>query len=316
MGVTRVLVTRTRQTPDIEALLADFPDDVEIRFLQSGELLDDRIAGVEVLYGQIDEPALRRADALRWVQHQSTGVDANLYPAFIDSDVILTSLGGAITSTVAEHAVAVLLALARNLHRQRDLMAARQWQAVPPTELAGLTLGILGLGRIGQGVARRAAPFEMRILALDPLPVDCPPEVEACWPLERLPEFLGTVDAVVVCCPSTPQTRHLIGTEQLAQMRPGSYLVNISRGDLIDPDALLESLRGGHLAGAGLDVTEPEPLPADSPLWSEPNLLLTPHSAGYSQNVHTRKIRWFADNLRRYLAGEPLLAVVDKRRGW
>ncbi len=310
------LMAAARPTEETLRLLADVPSEVELRFLPEGEDLADHVEGVEVIYGHVDEEALSRADQLRWVQSHSTGVDSMMYPAFRRSDVILTSLGGALTTVVAEHAVALLLALIRNLHLQRDLQSEKRWQLIVPGELQGATVGILGFGRIGRAVASRLSAFGADIMALDPVPKDRPDHVPRIDGVDWLPEFLAQSGAVVVTCPSTPQTRRMLSHDQFALMPDGSYLVNVSRGDVVDEKALVAAIRSGTLAGAGIDVTDPEPCPQDSPLWTEPNVILTPHSAGWSHRLGERKIGWFARNLRRCVEGRPLLGVVDKERGW
>lgn len=316
MPQVKALITRTQRTAELEPIFADIPPEVDWRFIAPGEALADAVADIEVLYGNIFVEDLPHAKQLRWVQSQQTGVDAMIYPEFVASDIQLTSLGAALSSTVAEHAVALLLAILRRLPQQRDLMVEPKWKAVMPVELPGLTVGILGLGRIGRNIAKRLAPFECRLLAFDPYPGERPAEVERIYSGNELPAFLGACDAVVVTVPSSPTTVGLVDAAAIDAMKDGSYLVNISRGDVVEPRPLLAALRSGKLAGCGLDVTEPEPLPVDDPLWREPNLLITPHTAGFSQNVHTRKIRWFVGNLRRYLKGEPLAGLVDKHHGW
>lgn len=311
-----VLIIKASPTPDTLQALSGLPDCVDLRWVDKSRPVADQLADIEVTYGDVTPSELPSAPQLKWVQSQSTGVDAMIYPAFQQSDILLTSLGGAITTVVAEHTVALLLAIARNLHLQRDAMTQQPWKMFCGVELLGMTVGIAGLGRIGRAVLQRLVGFEMQFLALDPKPTVVPDEIERVYSMAELPEFLGQLDALITCIPSTPETRPLLGPAQFAMMKPGSFLVNTSRGDVLDQEALLECLRSGHLRAAGLDVCAPEPLPADHPLWSEPNLLLTPHAAGWSQHLMRRKMRWFADNLKRYVAGEELLGVVDKRLGW
>ena len=180
------------------------------------------------------------------------------------------------------------------------------------------TLGLIGLGGFGLETAKRAGGYDMSLLALDPVRLDPPEGVREVRPptRENLRWLMSESDAVVVCCPLTGETRHMIGPEELAAMKPSAYLVCVSRGGIIDEDALCEALRTERLAGAGLDVCEVEPLPADSPLWEAPNLILTPHCAGASQHRPRKTFEFFRDNLERYLRGEPLVNVVDKRKGY
>jgi phosphoglycerate dehydrogenase-like enzyme len=257
---------------------------------------------------------LPNADRLRWIQLNSTGADVMMYDSFANSGIALTTLGGAITTTVAEHALALLLSLTRNLHVQRDLQREKKWEVACGVELSRLTLGLIGFGRIGRAIASRARVFGMEIVAIDAKPADRPDYVDELWGPDRLPDLLRRSHALICSVPKTSETVHMLSREQLESMTPGSYLINVGRGGVIDEDALVQALRSGHLAGAALDVTEVEPLPAHSPLWHEPKLLLTPHSARFSRDLREKKIRWFADNLSRYIKGESLQGRVDPRR--
>lgn len=302
--------------PSDAGLRALAPAGVELAFLQPGQNLEDHLAGVEVLYGPLPAKNFGKADTLRWVQLNSTGADAMSYDAFTKSGILLTTLGGAITATVADHALALLFALVRNLHLQRDLQRERKWQAVTGAEISGMRLGILGFGKIGRAIAARARAFGMGIVAVDAFPRDKPESVRALWGLDRLGDLLRQSDALVCTVPRTPATSRMISAEQLKLMPLGAFIVNIGRGGVIDEGALVEALRCGQLAGIGLDVTEVEPLPADSPLWNEPRVLLTPHTAGFTGNLRAKKNKWFADNLARYVKGETLQGLVNPSRGY
>src|SRR5439155_12261413 len=174
----------------------------------------------------------------------------------------------------------------------------------------------LGLDGIGRAVAVRARAFEFRVLAVDPEPMEKPATVESVAGLDGLPEMLSQSQVLMVCCPFTARTHKLLSHEQFGRMPEGSYLVNVSRGGIVDEEALVAALRSGRLAGAGLDVTYTEPCPAESPLWTEPNVILTSHSAGMSQHIRARATRRFVVNLHRYVKGEPLESVVDKQKGY
>jgi phosphoglycerate dehydrogenase-like enzyme len=311
----RVLIAN-RQTPDVERLLQEAPPEVEIRYLPEGERLGDHIAEVEILYGSIREPDFAKANALRWVQQGHVGVEGHMYPAFQASDVVLTNCKGLYGPQIAEHAFALLLALTRAIPAQLGFMKEKHWERVPCVEVAGMTMGILGLGGIGRAIATRAKAFEFRVIAADPEPVEKPECVDQLGTLEWLPDFLSRSNVLMVCCPITPQTHKLLSHEEFGRMPDGSYLINVSRGRVIDEEALVAALRSGKLAGAGLDVTYTEPCPPDSPLWTEPNVILTSHSAGASQHIRARAIRLFVENLHRYVKDEPLLNLVDKQKGY
>jgi D-2-hydroxyacid dehydrogenase (NADP+) len=300
--------------PSDAELRASVPAEVELGFLEPHQKLSEHLDDVEVLYGPLPEKDLPKADRLRWVQLNSTGADVMMYEAFLKSGIALTTLGGAITATVAEHALALLLGLTRNLHLQRDFQREKKWEVACGVELSRMRLGLIGFGRIGRAVAARARAFGMSIAAVDACPGDAPEHVEALWGPERLPDLLQRSDAVICSVPKTRKTIHLLSAAQFALMPRGSFLVNVGRGEVVDEKALLTALQSGRLGGAALDVTEVEPLPPESPLWQEPKILLTPHSAGFSRDLREKKIKWFADNLVRYLRGETLQGRVDLRQ--
>jgi phosphoglycerate dehydrogenase-like enzyme len=315
MSKPKVLIV-SRQLPEVEAMLKNAPAEVEINLLPSGEKLADHLAGVEIIYGHIGEADLPNAASLRWVQQPHAGVEGFMYPAFKASDVILTNCRGLYGTQISEHAFALLLSLTRQIPAQLEFMKQKHWERVPCIELAGMTMGILGLGGIGRAIAERAKIFQFRVIAVDAEPIEKPDTVDQLGKLDWLGEFMSQSNVVMVCCPSTPETHKLLSHEQFNRLPDGSYLVNVSRGKVIDEEALIAALRSGKLAGAGLDVTYTEPCPPDSPLWTEPNIILTSHSAGSSQHVRVRAMQLFVDNLHRYVKGEPLVNVVDKAKGY
>jgi phosphoglycerate dehydrogenase-like enzyme len=316
VNTIKVLIGMGHRTQETEAILKDAPEAVQIDFLPPGATLSDHIADVEVLYGPIEAADLPKANALKWVQLHSTGADNMMYPAFQARDIALTTIRGVLTIPVAEHALALVLTLTRRIFVLLDQMREKHWQPVPGTNLAELTMGIIGFGEIGRAIAERASGFGMNIIAVDPNSTEKPGFVQHLGQINGLPELLAQSDVIVVSCPSTPQTRKMLSHKQFAQMRDGAYVVNISRGDIVDEDALLTALRSGKLAGAGIDVTDPEPYPVDGPLWTEPNVVLTSHSAGHCQNLEQRKKRRLVENLHRYVSGQPLLGLVDKQLGY
>jgi phosphoglycerate dehydrogenase-like enzyme len=315
MAKFKALITG-RYSPEVEAISKDAPSEVEIRFLPPGEELGDRVSDVDIIYGHISAADLAKAESLRWVQVASAGVEGMMYPAFKASDVILTNSRRMHGSQIAEHAFALLLSLTRRIITQYDFMKDKRWEKAPCIELAGMTMGILGLGGIGRAIAARAKAFEFNVIAVDPEPMEKPENVTDLGKLDWLSEFMAKSNVVVVCCPITPETHKLLSHEQFNQMQDGSYLVNISRGKVVDEDALIAALRSGKLAGAGLDVTYTEPCPPESPLWTEPNVVLTAHTAGGSQHIEARTMRLFIDNLHRYVKGESLINVADKEKGY
>jgi phosphoglycerate dehydrogenase-like enzyme len=285
---------------------------------------DDKIAlsvapEIEVILGWFKPPVCAAAPNLRWIQSFSTGMEKFLFPEIIARDeVVISNVAGLYASQGAEHAWALLLSLTRGIHTSWDNQKRKHWGGGSNIELAGMTLGLIGLGGFGIEMAKRAQGYNMTILAIDPVRTQKPDYVAELKPTNRenLHDLLRRSDVVMTACPLTKETYHLIGAAELAQMKPTAYLINVTRGGIIDEPALNEALRNGKIAGAGLDVTEKEPLPEDNPLWDAPNLIITPHRAGASQHRPRMVFEFFYNNLERYLKGEKPIAIVDKRKGF
>lgn len=299
------------QIPGLEVVRASSPAEVEAT-----------IGDVDVLYGFPQAGALAKADKLRWIQSPGAGVDwIGRLPGLAENDeIIVTNTRGAHAPSIAEHVFGLLLAFTRGIPQavtwQRDHYWGRNEGYRALREIKGSTMGIIGFGAIGRAIARRALAFEMQVIALDAHPVAAGPELDEVLTGDRLPELLAGSDVVVVTVPYSAGTHHLLDAERLGMMRKDAYLIAISRGGIVEEGALAALLTSGHLAGAGLDVTETEPLPADSPLWDVPNLILTPHVAGASGPKERRCVEILRENLVRYASGEELVNVVDKRRGY
>jgi len=258
-----------------------------------------------------------RQGRLVWIQSSAAGMDHCLVPSVIESDIVVTSASGVLRDQVAEHCVAILTGLLRNLPTFFRQQQRHQFVRRPTRDLHHSTIGIVGLGGVGRRVAEVLSAFKTRILATDLFPVDRPGHVEQLWPADRLDDLLSEVDILILCVPLNDQTRGMIAAAQLARMRPGSILVNMARGPLVVESALVSALQSGHLSGAGLDVTETEPLAPDSPLWDLPGVLITPHVAGQSARRIDKMTAFFCENLRRWRSGQPLLNLLtDKRLGF
>jgi phosphoglycerate dehydrogenase-like enzyme len=275
-----------------------------------------QLAGASVLFGsQVpDDPA--RFPKLQWIQLTGAGYDS-LTKEQLNSGVAITN-APLFAIPIGEYVLWAMLALSKRLaifaadfHAQRSWPTAG-WDSHVGDELFGKTVGIVGYGSIGQAVARFSQAFGMNVVATRQS-ATTPTLVEGVrvLPAAQLPELLATSDFVVLCLPLTDATRGLVGAEQFQQMKMGAYLINIARGAIVDEKALIAALQRGQLSGAALDVFEKEPLPVTSPLFDLPNVLLTPHIAGISSAYHTRAIDYFAENLERYLAGQPLLNVIS-----
>jgi phosphoglycerate dehydrogenase-like enzyme len=266
----------------------------------------DRVGEAEVLIEHgLPAAALARADRLRWVQSLSAGTNRYDHDALRERGVALTSVSGAHAPAIAQQVLAYLLTFERNLLRGFEQAARREWRRYPAGELTGRTLGIVGVGAIGGEVADLGAACGMEVLGVRRHPDRGHPNVDEMLGPDRLHGVLGRADYVVLACPLTDATRGLIDDAALSSMRTGTVLVNVARGAVVEQDALVGALTAGDLAGAALDVADPEPLPRDSPLWDLSNVIVTPHNAGGSQHFPDRCVDVFARNYERFVAGEP-----------
>ncbi len=264
----------------------------------------------------MDWPAVVRAGRLRWIQSSAAGLDHCLVPSVVESDITVTSASGVLADQVAEHAMALICGITRSLPVFFRAQQAREFVRRPTRDLHHATVGIVGLGGVGRRIAEVVSPFKTRILAVDVFPVDKPSHVEELWPVERLDEMLRQVEVLFLAAPLTPWSRGMIDAAKLALLPPGAILINVARGPLVVEADLVAALRAGHLAAAGLDVTEEEPLPTVSPLWDFENVIITPHVGGQSRLRIDQMTDFFCANLARYLAGQPLANLVDKRLGF
>jgi phosphoglycerate dehydrogenase-like enzyme len=256
------------------------------------------------------------AKRLKFIQSISAGTDQYDRQLLRERGVRVASAAGVNAQAVAEHAMALMLALSRRLPEARDNQHARHWRGMigeiarRELELAGRTLLVVGMGRIGTRLVRLAKAFDMRVIAIKRDPATKPAfeaeGADAVIGADRLREMLGEADIVALTCPLTPETQGLIDAAALAAMRPGAYLVNVARGRVVDESALIRALQEGCLAGAALDVTQEEPLPASSPLWAMPNVLITPHTAGETRAYEDNVIDILLENLDRLRRGAPL----------
>lgn len=274
---------------------------------------------VEVILGGFPPAVCAAAPNLRWVQSFSTGMDKFLFPEIVERDeVMISNVAGLYASQGGEHAWALLLALTRQIPLAVKNKEKRLWASEAVVEIAGVTMGVIGMGGFGVEISKRAQGYDMKVIAIDPVRTEKPPFVHELLPTskETLHDLLRRSDIVMMACPLTKETYHLISTEELALMKPSAYLINVTRGGIIDEPALVDALKAGQIAGAGLDVTEKEPLAQDSPLWDAPNLILTPHRAGASQHRPRKIFEFFLQNMNRYINGQKPVNVIDKRKGY
>jgi phosphoglycerate dehydrogenase-like enzyme len=299
---------RIRQAAGAGAVLVEAKDPEQQR---------KEIADADMLLGRVSPETFLHAKRLRYYHSIGAGVDAILTQELVESDVILASEKGEVGIHLAEHAFALLLALTRGLHtalrtpdyKLRESIRRDQW------ELFDLTMGIVGFGGTGRAVATRALGFGMHVLAVDV--EDVPPESGVTiWKTDRMNDLLGGSDVVVIALPLTKATHHLFTRDLFRRMRRTAILINVTRGGIVYGDDLLAALDEGLIGAAGLDVTDPEPLPAGHTLWTHPRAIVTPHTAGGSPRRAGRAIATFCQNLERMKAGQPLLALIDKRKGY
>ncbi len=327
IALSPILSARYR-TRDLERIRAAAPGS-RIVMVSTEGLSDGPLDDVEVLLrgflsAETFDRILARSPRLAWVHSASAGVERVLTAAGRERGLVITNARGVFSEPIAEYVLMMILAISRRLPQLLELQRERTWQPLEGTELRDVTVGIVGLGSIGRAVAARAHAFGCRVLATRRHAADgtgieakgAPGAPHEVWGPEMLPTLLAESDFVVLALPLTPDTEDLIDAGALASFKPGAWLVNVARGRLVDDHALLRALREGTLGGAVLDAFREEPLPASSPFYDLPNVIVTPHTSWSSGRVLDRSVELFCENLRRYRAGEPLLNVVDPGAGY
>ena len=303
-----------------DRLRADFPQ-LDIHRVYSTAEAVEAVPDAKILVGELRSEIFAAARQLEW--HQYVGIGFNHYmamPGFSESDLVVTNCRETHVIPMADHVLACILAFAHTLpalfRDQQNRVFDETSYLSSTIELSGSTLGVLAMGDIGRAVAKRAEGFDMEVYGVDVVEMEPPPGVTAVWPVERLDDMLMISDWLVITAPLTDQTRNLIAAERLRRLKPGCHIVIVSRGGIVNEDDLIEALRQGVVAGAAIDAFTEEPLPADSPFWEMPNVIVTPHSSAGSPQLWQRRADVAHDNIRRYLAGEPLRFVCDKSLGY
>jgi phosphoglycerate dehydrogenase-like enzyme len=314
----KVIIPTTK--PEELADLKNAAPSVQLVECKSEDEAIRQVVDAQASYGFLSQAVIRAGKSLRWVQQPSAGVEHLVeMPELLESDIILTNMQRAYGPEIADQAMGYLLAFSRSLTHFVRTQSKEEWQSRGPgivlDELAGKTLLVIALGGIGSEIARRAWGFGMRVIATDPKVLDRPHWVEELHRPDAFESLLPKADVVASAVPLTRETRKMIGAKQFAMMKPGVIMINVSRGGVIDTMALVDALDRKQVAAAGLDVTDPEPLPKGHPLWSR-NVIITPHSAGQSPGGERRRHEYFRENLRRFAAGEMLLNIVDKKAGY
>ena len=302
-----------------QALRDEHPDLSLVEAFSESEI-ESEIETAEVVFGYLTSAQFVAARKLKWIQTLDAGMESlfNSIPSIADTDIVVTNARGAGAPMIGEHAISLMLAMARQLPRFWADKAARRWDqegALNVVEYLGnKTCGIVGFGKSGKEIGWRAKALGMNVIAVDDQPVNGEPIIDKVWSRSQINTLLEMSDYVVVTVPFTTRNENMIGASELARMKSSARIVVTSRGRIVDHNALVAALKSGTIAGAGLDTTVEEPLPSDNELWDLPNVILSPHIAGNSEKImlEERTLNLFAENLKRYVSGETLINVVDK----
>lgn len=305
----------------VEDLRTSFPDvDIVTAYTPEDQFRETQDA--EVHFGSISRDTFLDARNLKWFQFIGIGFDGIVksIPEIVESNVTMTLMRETHIPAISDHAMAMILTFAHCVPELLEDQRVHRWDGASYRnkiiELKDSIMGILAMGDLGRGVAERARGFGMKIYGVDLEPMDPPDGVEAVWGLDRLDDMLAMSDWVVVTAPRTESSRGLIGADQFERMKLGAHVIVVSRGSIVDEDALVAALRAGKVAGAALDATDVEPLASTSPLWGMSNVIISPHVSGESRQLWDRRKAIFKENLGRYVAGEELMYVADKARGY
>ena len=304
-------------------LQREFPQ-IEVLQLPDYKRVDVEIPGAEIaITWSVRPEQIKAARKLRWIHSPAAAVHQLMFPELVNSGITLTNAREAHGPVVAEHVIAQIFALAKKipdavrLQQKREWGQQRMWDELPRVrEIAGATVGLIGLGSIGRSVARSAKALGMRVIAAREHAEKGSEVADAVYGPTETDEIFRQADYVVLAAPITESTKGIANAERLSLMKPDACLINVGRGPLVDETALATALREKKIGGAALDVFPKEPLPPESPLWDLPNLLITPHTAALTEKLWERHYALFSENLRRYLNNQPLLAVVDKKKGY
>ncbi len=291
----------------------------EILYMAADSVTEDILGTVTAVIGNVSAARFKNFANIRWVQLNLAGTDGFTSPGVLAPGTVLTNASGAYGLAVSEHMLGQLLMQIKRLDQYQDAQRKRQWTDFGTVKsIWGSRTLVVGLGDIGGAFARKMYALGSEVQGIRKSPGEKPEELEAVGTFAQLDEWLTEADFVALSLPGTPATYHLFGAERLARMKPGAVLINAGRGQTVDSLALNDALRNGRLGGACLDVTDPEPLPADHPLWDAPNLLLTPHVSGFYHLPETleRIVRIAVSNLKAFMAGQPLKNQVDFACGY
>lgn len=325
MRVIKIKVLISFNLPNIYVKkIENVSANLEVQKSEKEEELLDLIKDADVLFaGFFSRKLFLAANKLKWIQTISAGVERFLFPEVVQSQVIITNASGVHSIPISEHAIGLMLCFCRKLHIFIRNQLEKRWEGFGTglieqiEELSGKTAGIIGIGRIGAEIAKKAKALGMHVIAARRNPYASKPACvdEIVYP-GNLKKLLSESDFVIIAAPLTKETEGMIGEAELRSMRRTSYLINISRGKIVQEDKLVQALKEGWIAGAGLDTFEKEPLPRDSELWNMKNVIITPHVAGATPQYLERATEIFCENLKRFIQNQPLVNVVDKNVGY
>ncbi len=314
-----VLLVAYKLSPSNLQRIKDLSSDIEVLYAEEPSQIQELLPKADVLFGPLNRELFQLTKNLRWVHLAYAGVDRILFPEFVISDITLTSSKGLHKHQITELLFGMMLTFTRRLTTLRKLQDGKKWDISPYREMELLderTIGILGLGTIGSEIAKVAKAFGMRVIGLRKKPLVPPEHVDLLLGPDNLSQLLRESDHIVVALPLTAETRHLITKKEFDLMERQPYFYNLSRGAIINEIDLIEALGQKKIRGAGLDVFEEEPLDTTSALWAMENVIITPHIGGFVPHYMRVAVGMFLENLKRYLRGEELFNVVDKRRGY
>lgn len=316
----KAVITWGLKEPYYIQLQREFPE-VRFELCEDSQELEQSVRDAEIVYAGLFKPQhFAKAERLKWLQLNGHGANAFLFPGMAESDVLMTNSGQVHAIPIAEHVFALMLNHSRKITELKRGQNEGRWvkQEIYSSlgELYGKTAAIIGMGNIGTEVAKRAKAFEMKVLGVRRNAAVPHAYADEMFTLDRLEDVLRQADYVIVTLPATPDTTGLFGKNEWALLKRDAYLINVGRGDIFVEDDLIDALRNEQFAGAGLDVFCKEPLPDGSPFYALDNVMVTPHLSGATPAAAQRQHAIFAENLRRFLSGEPLMNLVDKRAGY
>lgn len=312
------IVTDSGMAPFYQGKIRGLAPGIELKLCASEDEFNREAADAHVIFGGFSRANLTAAKQLRWIQYGAAGVEHVLWPELVESPIVLTNMQRIYSPVISESAIGLMLALARGIPRYTLQAREHAWDPIQGlVEITGMTLGLVGLGGIGTDTAYRAHyGFNMKIIAVDPKPIPKPGFVAELHSPDWLPQMVPQADILMSAAPHTPITEGMFNESIFRAMKRSAFFINVTRGKLVNTPDLVRALEEHWIAGAGLDVTYKEPLPPDEALWRAPNVIITCHTSGWSPKVEGRLMDLFSENVRRYVAGLPLLNVVDKKRGY